>query len=78
VFGAHGMGQGTSLRNLTRLDVLRAGADMAINRRSKLSLLLRGRRLTFGLMVQPEHVFTTRWSANWVREENSVRCAAWR
>lgn len=54
VFGAHGMGQDTILRNLALLNVLWDGGEMAIDRRSKPSFLLRGRRLTFGLMVQPE------------------------
>jgi len=54
VFGAHGMGQDTILRNLALLNVLWDGGEMAINQRSKLSFVSRGRRLTFGLMVQPE------------------------
>ena len=54
VFGAHGMGQDTILRNLALLNVLWDGGEMAIDRRSKSSFVLRGRRLTFGLMVQPE------------------------
>lgn len=54
VFGAHGMGQDTILRNLALLNVLWDGGEMAIDRRSKPSFVLRGRRLTFGLMVQPE------------------------
>jgi len=54
VFGAHGMGQDTILRNLARLNVLWDGGEMAIDRRSKPSFVLRGRRLTFGLMLQPE------------------------
>jgi len=54
VFGAHGMGQDTILRNLALLNVLWDGGEMAIDRRSKPSFVLRGRRLTFGLMLQPE------------------------
>jgi putative DNA primase/helicase len=54
VFGAHGMGQDTILRNLALLNVLWDGGEMAIDRRSRPSFVLRGRRLTFGLMVQPE------------------------
>jgi len=54
VFGSHGMGQDTILRNLALLNVLWDGGAMAIDRRSKPSFQLRGRRLTFGLMVQPE------------------------
>ena len=51
---AHGMGQDTILHNLALLNVLWDGGEMAIDRRSKPSFVLRGRRLTFGLMVQPE------------------------
>ena len=54
VFGAHGMGQDTILRNLALLNVLWDGGEMAIDRRSKPSFVLRGRRLTFGLMLHPE------------------------
>jgi putative DNA primase/helicase len=54
VFGAHGMSQDTILRNLALLNVLWDGGEMAVDRRSKPSFLLRGRRLTFGLMVQPD------------------------
>ena len=54
VFGAHGMGQDTILRNLALLNVLWDGGEMAIDRRSKPSFILRGRRLTFGMMLQPE------------------------
>lgn len=54
VFGSHGMGQDTILRNLALLNVLWDGGSIAIDRRSKPSFQLRGRRLTFGLMVQPE------------------------
>ena len=54
VFGAHGMGQDTILRNLALLNVLWDGGEMAIDRRTKPSFILRGRRLTFGLMLQPE------------------------
>lgn len=54
VFGSHGMGQETLLRNLALLNMLWDGGTIAIDRRSKPSFRLRGRRLTFGLMVQPE------------------------
>ena len=62
VFGAHGMGQDTILRNLALLNVLWDGGEMAVDRRSKPSFVLRGRRLTFGLMVQPEALRGS-WSA---------------
>ena len=54
VFGAHGMGYDTILRNLALLNVLWDGGAIAIDRRSKPSFQLRDRRLTFGLMAQPE------------------------
>lgn len=54
VFGAHGMGYDTVLRNLALLNVLWDGGSIAIDRRSKPSFQLRDRRLTFGLMAQPE------------------------
>ncbi len=54
VFGAHGMGYETILRNLALLNVLWDGGEIAVDRRSKPSFRLRDRRLTFGLMVQPE------------------------
>jgi putative DNA primase/helicase len=54
VFGAHGMGYETIMRNLALLNVLWDGGEIAIDRRSKPSFRLRDRRLTFGLMVQPE------------------------
>ncbi len=54
VFGAHGMGYETILRNLALLNVLWDGGEIAIDRRSKPSFQLRDRRLTFGLMIQPE------------------------
>ncbi|MCA3139636.1 MAG: DUF3987 domain-containing protein [Rhodocyclaceae bacterium] len=54
VFGAHGMGYETIMRNLALLNVLWDGGEIAVDRRSKPSFRLRDRRLTFGLMVQPE------------------------
>jgi putative DNA primase/helicase len=54
VFGAHGMGYETILRNLALLNVLWDGGEIAVDRRSKSSFRLRDRRLTFRVMVQPE------------------------
>ena len=54
VFGAHGMGQDNLMRNLALLNVLWDGGELAIDRRTRPSFVLRGRRLTFGLMAQPE------------------------
>lgn len=52
VLGAHGMGAETILRNLALLNVL--CGEMAVDRKTCPSFLLRGRCLTFGAMVQPE------------------------
>ncbi len=54
VFGSHGMGYETILRNLALLNTLWDGGEIAVDRRSKPSFRLRDRRLTFGVMVQPE------------------------
>lgn len=54
VFGAHGMGYETIMRNLALLNMLWDGGEIAVDRRSKPSFRLCDRRLTFGLMVQPE------------------------
>ena len=54
VFGAHGMGYETIMRNLALLNVLWDGGEIAVDRRSKPSFRLHDRRLSFGLMVQPE------------------------
>lgn len=54
VFGGHGMGFEAILRNLAQLNVLWDGGAIDIDRRSKASYRLRDRRLTFGVMVQPE------------------------
>ena len=54
VFGAHSMGPDTIMRNLAMLNVMWDGGEIPIDRRSKPSFILRGRRLTFGLMIQPE------------------------
>ena len=54
VLGGHGMGQETILRYLGLLNVMWEGGDFLVDRRSKPSFYLRHRRLTFGLMVQPD------------------------
>jgi putative DNA primase/helicase len=54
VFGAHGMGYEAILRNLALINVFWDGGEIAVDRRSKASFQLRDRRLTFGVMVQPE------------------------
>jgi putative DNA primase/helicase len=54
VLGSHGMGQDTILRYLALLNVMWEGGEFLVDRRSKPSFQLRQRRLTFGLMVQPD------------------------
>ncbi len=54
VLGGHGMGQETILRYLGLLNVMWEAGDFLVDRRSKPSFYLRHRRLTFGLMVQPD------------------------
>jgi putative DNA primase/helicase len=54
VLGSHGMGQDTILRYLALLNVMWEGGEFLVDRRSKPSFQLRHRRLTFGLMVQPD------------------------
>ena len=69
VFGAHGMGYETILRNLALLNVFWDGGEIAVDRRSKSSFQLRDRRLTFGVMVQPEA-----WRGFMVRAGALPRC----
>ena len=52
VFGAHGIGPDSILRNLALLNTFWDGIDFTVDRRTKESFQLRGRRLSFGLMVQ--------------------------
>jgi putative DNA primase/helicase len=75
VFGAHGMGYETIMRNLALLNMLWDGGGIAIDRRSKPSFRLRDRRLTFGLMVQPEVLrgFLERAGTGW----RPRRCRRW-
>ncbi|MFN8838504.1 MAG: YfjI family protein [Burkholderiales bacterium] len=54
VFGAHGTGYETILRNLALLNVLWDGGEISVDRRSKPSFRQRDRRLTFGVKIQPE------------------------
>jgi putative DNA primase/helicase len=54
VFDAHGKGYQAILRNLALPNVLWDGGEIAVDRRSKPSFRLRDRRLTFGVVVQPE------------------------
>lgn len=52
VFGAHGMGKDSIMRNLATLNQLWDGATIATERRTTESFLVRGARLTVGLQVQ--------------------------
>lgn len=52
VFGAHGMGKDSIMRNLATLNQLWDGATIATERRTTESYLVRGARLTVGLQVQ--------------------------
>jgi putative DNA primase/helicase len=54
VFGAHGMGSDSLMRNLALLNVLWDGGVHSIGRRTSESFTVRGARLTVGLQVQEE------------------------
>lgn len=52
VFGSHGMGQDSVMRNLAALNQLWDGAALPVERRSSESFTVRGARLTMALQVQ--------------------------
>lgn len=52
VFGAHGMGKDSIMRNLALLNVLWDGGELPIGRRTSESFTVRGTRLTVGLQIQ--------------------------
>lgn len=52
VFGSHGMGKDSAMRNLSLLNVLWDGGEHSIGRRTSESFTVRGARLTMGLMIQ--------------------------
>lgn len=52
VFGSHGMGRDSAIRNLALLNVLWDGGTHSIGRRTSESFTVRGARLTMGLMIQ--------------------------
>jgi len=52
VFGSHGMGKDSAMRNLALLNVLWDGGEHSIGRRTSESFTVRGARLTMGLMIQ--------------------------
>lgn len=52
VFGSHGMGKDSVMRNLAALNQLWDGASLPVERRSSESFTVRGARLTMALQVQ--------------------------
>lgn len=52
IFGSHGMGKDSAMRNLALLNVLWDGGMHSIGRRTSESFTVRGARLTMGLMIQ--------------------------
>lgn len=52
VFGAHGMGKDSIMRNLALLNILWDGGELSIGRRTTESFTVRGARLTVALQVQ--------------------------
>ncbi|MBS3916999.1 MAG: DUF3987 domain-containing protein, partial [Sulfuritalea sp.] len=52
VFGSHGMGAESAMRNLALLNILWDGGTLDVGRRSKESFTVRGARLTVALQVQ--------------------------
>jgi putative DNA primase/helicase len=56
VFGGHGMGRDSVMRNLSLLNALWDGASHRVERRTSDSFTLSGARLTMGLAAQPETV----------------------
>lgn len=53
IFGSHGMNADSVMRNLSTLNQLWEGADLATDRRSSESFVVRGARLSIALQVQP-------------------------
>lgn len=52
IFGAHGMGKDSIMRNLSLLNILWDGGTLSIGRRTSESFTVRGARLTVALQVQ--------------------------
>ena len=52
IFGAHGMGKDSVMRNLALLNVLWDGGTHSVGRRTSESFTVRGARLTVGLQIQ--------------------------
>jgi len=56
VFGSHGMGKDSVMRNLATLNQLWDGASLKIDRKTSESFAVRGARLTVALQVQTETI----------------------
>ncbi len=56
VFGSHGMGKDSAMRNMSILNCFWDGAPVPIDRRTTTSYTVRNVRLTMGLAVQPETI----------------------
>mgnify|MGYP000875878068 CR=1 FL=1 len=54
VFGSHGMGKDSVMRNLAMLNQLWDGANLKVDRRTSESFTVSGARLTVALQIQPE------------------------
>ncbi len=54
IFGSHGMGKDSVMRNVSALNVYWDGGELTIGRRTSESFVVRGARLTLGLQVQAE------------------------
>ncbi|MBW8067359.1 MAG: DUF3987 domain-containing protein [Ferrovum sp.] len=52
IFGSHGMGKDSVMRNLSFMNVMWDGGTHSVGRRTSESFTVRGARLTLGLMVQ--------------------------
>ena len=52
IFGAHGMGKDSVMRNLALLNILWDGGELRVGRRTSESFTVRGARLSVGLQVQ--------------------------
>jgi putative DNA primase/helicase len=52
VFGSHGMGKDSVMRNLALLNILWDGGQLSIGRRTSESFTVKGARLTVGLQIQ--------------------------
>ena len=56
IFGSHGMGSDSVMRNLSLLNILCDGGTVKIERKTTNSFTLAGSRLTLGLAAQPDTV----------------------